>query len=118
LRGAIGFIVFFGISIAVSYFLYVAFYAEPEKEKRYWYWDATVSFVWYDSEKTGKSFALGKSRYKVRLPNGDHVAARSFLDETFVLYDCVRIRQHLSVTIVPIPYEIIGRADRCWKPEQ
>jgi hypothetical protein len=72
----------------------------------------------YGGAGTGKEYALGKSRYKVRMPNGDHVPARSFLDESFVVYDCVRIREHLSATITPVKYEIIGRANERWQPKR
>ena len=108
----------FAIAIVLSYWFYLAISAQSEKEKRYWYWDATVTFVWYDGVADGKDYALGKSRYKVRLPSGNHVAARSFLNESFSLYDCVKVREHLSATIAPIPFEIIGRASECWQPKQ
>jgi hypothetical protein len=109
-------VIFFAISIGLAFLIYLAFFSDPKPEPRYWYWDATVTFIWYEGAESGKAYALGKSRYKVRLPNGSHQAARSFNDEQFNLYDCVRVRQTLSVTAAIIPYEIIGRADNCWKP--
>jgi len=116
-KKAFGLVVFFSATIVLTYLLYLAFFSGPDKEKRYWYWDATVTFVWYDGAESGDEYALGKSRYKIRLPNGRHEAARSFLDESFSLYDCVRVREHLSATITPIPFEIIGATENCWQPE-
>ena len=116
LRQLFAAIAFFAATAAISVLIYFAFFAKPPKEKRYWYWDATVTFVWYDSTDSDQDYALGKGRYKIRLPNGRHEAARSFLDESFEKYDCVRVRQHLSATIAPVPYEIIGRAENCWQP--
>lgn len=117
MKESIGLVVFFSATIAISYLLYLAFFSSPDTERRYWYWDATVTFVWYDGSGSGKDYALGKSRYKVRLPNGRHEAARSFLDEPFALYDCVRVREHLSATIRPVQYEIVGDTDNCWQPK-
>ena len=111
-----GIILFLIVTAVAAWGFYSLFYSDPQPEERYWYWDATVTFVWYDAPDTDKDYALGRGRYKIRLPNGRHEAARSFLEESFEVYDCVNVRQHLSVR-APIQYEIIGRADECWQPD-
>lgn len=108
---------FFAVTIAVTWLIYVVFFSSPPDEKRYWYWDATIIFVWYDAPDSEVDYVLGKGRYKVLLPNGRQEAARSFLDESFQMWDCVRVREHLSMLPPPVPFEIIGRAENCYQPD-
>ena len=112
----VGAMLFFAATALGTYLINVLFLANPPKKKRYWDWDATVTFVWYDAGDSGRDYALGKGRYKVRLPNGRHEAARSFGEKSYSLYDCVRVRQHLSGFPPTVPYEIVGPADNCWQP--
>ena len=81
MQKVLGAVVFFTVVALISYLLYVLFFASPSPQKRYWDWEATVTFVWYDAPASEVNYALGKGRYKVRLPNGRHEAARSFLGE-------------------------------------
>jgi hypothetical protein len=52
-------LLFFAATAAITWLLYVLFFSSPPAEERYWDWDATITFVWYDaSERPARGGAL------------------------------------------------------------
>ena len=96
-----------------SYFL---FFAGDDTGGKYVFWDGTVTLVWLDAAAADTDYGVGRGRYEVRLINGKHVEARTYLDESLVLYDCVRIRQRIKLFSFAPTFEIVGRTDDCWQP--
>jgi len=104
------------VSAALGVIFYFLFFA-GEKEERYIFWNSTVTFIWQDASKADRDYAIGRGRYEVRLTNGTHVEARTYLNEKFEKFDCVRVRQLVFTLSAAPTYEIVGRVEECWKPD-
>ena len=85
------------VAAAATAYYFISF--AGERDENYIFWDATVTFVWIDASEATKDYGVGRGRYEVRLPNGRHAEARTYLSEKFLRFDCVRVRQVvLSIT--------------------
>lgn len=106
----------FGVTAMACVLWYFLFFSDEADEKRYWYWDATVILVWIDASKQDSNYGVGRGRYEVRLPNGNHVVARTYLESEFKRFECVKVRELLSALSFAPTFEIVGIAAECWQP--
>lgn len=63
----------FGASSVLAYFFYFYLNSGSDDDNRYWYWDATVTFIWVDASQSDDRVALGRGHYS-QLPNSADIA--------------------------------------------
>ncbi len=108
--------ILFSVTAVLGVLWYFLFFADDDDEGTYVHWDSTVVLVWIDASTQDKEYGVGRGRYEVRLTNGKHVEARTYLDEKLERFDCVVVRQRLKLLSYAPTYEIVSRAKECWQP--